>query len=75
MTLPSPTGHAEHCYNADTLVCGWPEFHRCFEPDCKRTVRPGWGLCDDDAQKRIDRALGVTAPEPVGDMPRWSPAA
>jgi hypothetical protein len=69
------TLHGAHCYDGETLVCGWPVFHTCSEPDCKRTVRPGWALCDDHIQKRIDRALGVTAPEPVGDMPRWSPAA
>ncbi len=73
--MSTTTLHASHCFEGATLVCGWPEFHRCFEPDCKRTVRPDWHLCEDHGQKLIDRALGVTAPEPVGDMPRWSPAA
>ena len=72
--IPSPaTLHGSHCFSPEGVAwCGWPDFHRCCEPDCKRTVRPDWALCEDHGQKVIDRALGVTAP--VGDLPRWAAA-
>ena len=66
--------HGSHCYQADTLTCGWPEFHKCWEKDCKRTVRSGWAVCDDHAQKFTDRWEGIAAPEPQPELPRWQPA-
>ena len=68
------TLHGPHCYEADRLVCGWPEFHKCWEKDCKRTVRPNWALCDDHAQKFTDRWEGITPPEPQPELPRWQSA-
>ena len=73
--MTATTLHAAHCYDGDTLVCGWPDQHLCFEPDCKRTVRPDWALCDDHAEKLFDRMNRITAPEPQPELPRWSPAA
>ena len=69
------TLHGEHCWEGPNLVCGWPDQHPCSEPDCKRTQRPNWTLCDDHAQERIDRAVGVTEPEQQAELPRWEPAA
>ena len=65
--------HGSHCFEGATLVCGWPELHRCWEADCKRTTRPGWTVCDDHAQKLADRWARITAPEPQPDLPRWVP--
>ena len=72
--MTSPNAHGQHCYSGEILTCGWPEFHLCFEPDCKRTVRPGWALCDDHAQKFTDRWEGISPPEPQPELPRWQPA-
>ena len=73
--MSAATLHGQHCYDGTTLVCGWPEQHTCFDPDCKRTVRPGWALCDDHAQRLTDRWLCIKPPEPQPDLPRWSPCA
>lgn len=68
--------HASHCFDGGTLVCGFPEFHPlCAEPDCKRATRPDWAYCDAHAQQLVERALGIKAPEPQPELPRWSPAA
>ena len=52
--------HGGHCYQAETLTCGWPEFHKCWEKTCDRTVRPGWAVCDEHAAKWEARFEHVT---------------
>jgi hypothetical protein len=56
--------HGQHCYQDDTLVCGWPEFHRCYE--CSRIVKPGWAVCEEHADKleaRWERVIASDEPQ------------
>ena len=71
------TQHGAHCFDGTMLVCGWPDFHtrKCSTEGCQRAVVDPWLVCDDCAQKLIDRVFGIAAPEPQPELPRWSPAA
>ena len=73
---PIATLHGSHCFDAGELRCGWPAEHArsCFTRDCTRTPDPGWAACTSCTQALIDRALGIKAPEPQPELPRWQPA-
>ena len=45
----------------------------CTEKDCQRAAAPGWGRCFDHVEKWLDRLLGIRAPEPKAELPRWRP--
>ena len=69
----TPNLHGSHCFDGIDLRCGWPDRHRCAEPDCKRSARPMWSFCDAHAQALIDRVWDIKAPEPLPELPRWRP--
>ena len=45
------------------------------ERRCDRQAEPGWPRCADHVDRWLDRVMGVRAPEPQPELPRWSPAA
>lgn len=59
MTTPANL-HGSHCFENGEIRCGWPEFHKCWERECTRTVRPGWAVCDEHADKWETRWERVT---------------
>jgi hypothetical protein len=47
----------------------------CTEKDCQRACAPGWNRCFDHVEKWLDRMLGIKAPKPQPELPRWKPAS
>ena len=45
----------------------------CIEKDCQRAAAPGWSRCFDHVAKWLDRLMGIRAPEPLPELPRWRP--
>ena len=61
--------HGPHCYEGDRLICGWPEFHRCYEKTCGRIVKPNWAVCDEHADQMEARWERIIAgDEPHADI-------